>query len=249
MPRRGVFRKGWYRRHRRPAGPGLQYFTGAAALTVGPATLSGSAAFTAPVYTGASAVTVGAATLSAAATFVAPTYSGAAAFSVGPAALAASATFQAVSQVYRRRKSARKQWRLFDAGTDRWWRVRLAKRRRRQVVSGSSTQAFIGSGAWTVGPATVSGTATFTAPTYSGTSDLTVGAAQMSGSATGPPPPPPAAGRSVVFGLFRRKKKRKDEPAVVPSNPLDPRGRPEWDDDEVLMAAEVARRYWNGGGF
>lgn len=226
MPRKGVFRKGWFKHHRRAVPTtGVQSFAGAGAFTVGPATLSGAA------------------------TFTAPTYSGAAALTVGPATLASAGTFQAVSAVYPRRRTAGKRWKQFNTRSVRWWAVRLRKERRRPPVYSSSAQAFVGTAAWSVGAATLSGSAAFVVPTYTGTADLTVGAAVLSGSAVGPPPPPPPVGRSIVFGLFRRKKKKKDEPAVVPSNLLDPKRKIEWDDDEVLMAAEIARRYWNGGGF
>ncbi len=163
-------------------------FTGTSAVTVGRATLSGSATFTAPVYTGTSAVAAGPAVLSGSATFTAPVYTGTSALTVGAAALSASGTFAGGNTFTA--TAALTMGATTSTGTATFAAPVYTGTSSLTVgattASGSATSAdpvYTGTAALSASRATLAGSAAFTAPTYTGTSTLNVGKAVLSGSA------------------------------------------------------------------
>jgi hypothetical protein len=137
--------------------------TATAALTIGAATLSGSATHTAPSFTAEAELTAPAATLAGSAEFDAPVFTATAALDAPAATLAGSATFATETFT----GSA-----ALDVGA--------------ATFAGSATfedPVFTGEPDLTAPAATLSGSAEFDAPVFTGSASLTVGAATLAGSA------------------------------------------------------------------
>ena len=157
-------------------------FTATAGVTVGAATCSGSATFTAPTYTGTAAVSVAPATASGSATFTAPTYTAAAAVSVGPATASGSATFTAPVYTASAAVSAGAATCAGSATFSSEFTATAAVSAAPATCSGSATfvaPVYTGSAAVSTGPVTCSAAGTFTAPTYTGTLAVSVSAGSV----------------------------------------------------------------------